>query len=114
MSEDVKLNADQESAIQIMHGFLGSSTEQFMVLEGAGGTGKTFVLKHFVRTLHDFHKTRRLLGLKGKTGLPINFTATTNNCTADCSPLEAFGCPHGGSFHSFIEVASLYASHNTS
>lgn len=85
MSDPVKLNADQESAIQIMHGFLGSSTEQFMVLEGAGGTGKTFVLKHFVRTLHDFHKTRRLLGLKGKTGLPINFTATTNKA---CEAME--------------------------
>ena len=76
--EVVKLNADQDNAIQVMHGFLSSTTENFMVLEGAGGTGKTFVIKHFVRTLHDYHKTRKLLGMKGKTNLHIHFTATTN------------------------------------
>lgn len=86
MSEEVvKLNADQDNAIQVMQGFLSSSTENFMVLEGAGGTGKTFVIKHFVRTLHDYHKTRKLLGMKGKTNLPIHFTATTNKA---CEAME--------------------------
>lgn len=83
--EVVKLNADQDNAIQVMHGFLSSTTENFMVLEGAGGTGKTFVIKHFVRTLHDYHKTRKLLGMKGKTNLPIHFTATTNKA---CEAME--------------------------
>lgn len=86
MSEEkVTLNADQEAAIKTMHGFLASTSEQFMVLEGGGGRGKTFVIKYFVRTLHEFHKTRRLLGLKGKTGLPIHFTATTNKA---CEAME--------------------------
>lgn len=81
----VPLNPDQEKAIEIMHGFLSSTSERFMVLEGAGGTGKTFVIKHFVRTLHDYHKTRKLLGLKGKSNLPIYFTATTNKA---CEAME--------------------------
>lgn len=92
-----KLNVDQENAIKIMHGFLSSTTEQFMVLEGPGGTGKTFVIKYFVRTLHDYHKTRRLLGLKGKTGLPIHFTATTNKaCEAMELALRGLNAPTDG------------------
>lgn len=72
------LNADQENAVKVVHGFLSSTTENFMVIEGAGGTGKTYVAKHIVDTLDQYHKTRALLGLKGKTKLPVHFTATTN------------------------------------
>jgi ATP-dependent exoDNAse (exonuclease V) alpha subunit len=90
MSEqELPLNADQLKAIEICQGFLGSTSEKYMVLEGPGGTGKTFTIKRLVRTLDEYHKTRKILGLKGKTKLPVFFTATTNKaCEALSSALE--------------------------
>lgn len=78
MSDEIVLNEGQLACIKQVHGFLGSSAETFMVIDGAGGTGKTTVAKHIVKTLDEYHKTRELLGFKGKTKLKVAFTATTN------------------------------------
>lgn len=74
----MQLNPDQENAVKIIHGFLGSTSEQFMCISGPAGVGKTFVVKHVVNSLDEYHKTRKLLGLKGQTRLKLAFTATTN------------------------------------
>lgn len=91
MSDEIVLNEGQKACIKQVHGFLGSSAETFMVIDGAGGTGKTTVAKHIVKTLHEYHKTRALLGFKGKTELKVAFTATTNKA---CEALRfALGGP---------------------
>lgn len=91
MSDEIVLNDGQLACIKQVHGFLGSSAETFMVIDGAGGTGKTTVAKHIVKTLHEYHKTRALLGFKGKTELKVAFTATTNKA---CEALRfALGGP---------------------
>lgn len=83
------LNVGQKAAIEIAHGFLSSTAENYMVIEGAGGTGKTFVAKHLVESLDAYHKTREILGLKGKGKLPVFFTATTNKaCEALSQALD--------------------------
>ena len=69
MSDEIVLNEGQLACIKQVHGFLGSSAETFMVIDGAGGTGKTTVAKHIVKTLHEYHKTRALLGFKVKPNL---------------------------------------------
>lgn len=103
----MSLNEDQQKAVKIIHGFLSSTTENFMVLEGAGGTGKTYLAKHVVATLDKYHKTRALIGMKGKTPLPVFFTATTNKaCEALQQALTEPGeiTPQVTTIHSFLRL----------
>lgn len=102
----MSLNADQEAAVKVMHGFLSSTTENFMCIEGAGGTGKTYLVKHFVKTLETYYKARALLNLKGKTPLRIAYTATTNKaCEAFQEALqEASVGPSVTTIHSFLRL----------
>lgn len=103
----MSLNEDQQKAVKTVHGFLSSTTENFMVIEGAGGTGKTYVAKHIVDTLDKYHKTRQLIGMKGKTPLPVFFTATTNKA---CEAFQqALTRPHENTpnvvtIHSFLRL----------
>lgn len=103
----MSLNEDQQNAVKIVHGFLSSTSENFMVIEGAGGTGKTYVAKHIVDTLDKYHKTRQLLGMKGKTPLPVFFTATTNKA---CEALQQSltrpneNTPNVVTIHSFMRL----------
>lgn len=74
----IALNVGQENAVKEVHGFLSTVEENFMTIKGAPGTGKTTVVKHVVSSLEKYHKTRELLGMKGKTNLKVIFAATTN------------------------------------
>lgn len=107
MSEEIVLNEGQLACIKQVHGFLSSSSETFMVIDGAGGTGKTTVAKHIVKTLDEYHKARALLGMKGKTKLEVVFTATTNKaCEALRFALGGAGEVVGNvpTIHSFLRL----------
>lgn len=95
------LNPGQEAGVKSIHAFLASPDEQFMTIQGPGGTGKTYMVKHAVRTFEEFFKTRKLLGLDMKMPA-IAFTATINKAA------EAFSHALGGepvqTIHSFLRL----------
>lgn len=95
------LNPGQAAGVKSIHAFLASPEEQFMTIKGPGGTGKTYMVKHAVRTFEEFFKTKRLLGLDLKMPA-IAFTATTNKAA------EAFSHALGGdvvqTIHSFLRL----------
>lgn len=68
----ITLNQDQRNAVDMMHQFLNSSKEMFL-LEGYAGTGKTTCVQTFAR----------------EAGVPICFTAPTNKATRVLSDMAA-------------------------
>ena len=72
------LNQGQQDAAKAFFDFLLDDTQKFMVISGAGGTGKTFLMGHLIDSvIPDYHEVCELMGIKAKY-YSVNMTATTN------------------------------------
>lgn len=77
--EPMELNAGQTASLTSMYDFINSN-ERYMRFIGAAGTGKTFLIDHFVKYIHKQNKIREAINLP-ITKWDILFTATTNKAT---------------------------------
>ena len=78
-----KLTEDQEQAVDVFSKFLESS-DKYMVIQGAAGSGKSTLVKHLVRLVKNRYKMYSLLLKKNKAENEFDFayTATTNKAAA--------------------------------
>lgn len=75
----ITLTQDQEKAKDAFMKFYNSD-EQFFIIEGYAGTGKTTLVKHLLEHLNTYHKTLEMIGSKQKPLSPV-LTATTNKAS---------------------------------
>jgi hypothetical protein len=73
----VNLTKDQEKANNAFLDFLVSD-ENFFVIKGAAGTGKSFLIRHLLETFYAKYKSYCLLLQKEVKEFDIRITATTN------------------------------------
>lgn len=75
--ETIMLNKEQEEVYQRLVSFM-VGPESSIILDGSGGTGKSYLIEHFVRNIdRDTDNLCKLLGLKHNLSL-VYLTATTN------------------------------------
>lgn len=75
--ETIMLNKEQDEVYQRLVSFM-VGPESSIILDGSGGTGKSFLIEHFVRNIDkDTNNLCKLLGLKHKLPM-VYLTATTN------------------------------------
>ena len=73
----ITLTKDQEKANNAFLDFLVGD-ENFFVIQGAAGTGKSFLIKHLLETFYSKYKSYCLLLQKDVQTFDIKITATTN------------------------------------
>lgn len=100
----VPLTKDQEKANNAFLDFLVSD-ENFFVIQGAAGTGKSFLIKHLLETFYSRYKAYCLMLQKEVKEFDIKITATTNKAV---SVLEDFLEPIL-STRPEIQVATIYS-----
>jgi uncharacterized protein YxeA len=71
------LTKDQDNAVNRFLDFLVSD-DNFFVIQGAAGTGKSFLIKHLLETFYSKYKSYCLLLQKDVQEFDIKITATTN------------------------------------
>ncbi len=82
MSE-ITLTEDQQNASHTFIDFLVDDTQKYMVIQGAAGSGKSFLLKHLLNTFQAKYKTYNILLQRDPSHeFKINLTATTNKAVA--------------------------------
>lgn len=77
MSNNTNLTKDQEDANNAFLDFLVSD-DNFFVIQGAAGTGKSFLIKYLLETFYAKYKSYCLLLQKDVQQFDIKITATTN------------------------------------
>lgn len=82
----ITLTKDQEKANNAFLDFLVSD-EHFFVIQGAAGTGKSFLVRHLLETFYSRYKAYCLLLQKEVQEFDIRITATTNKAV---NVLEGF------------------------
>jgi hypothetical protein len=101
----VVLTADQQKANNAFLDFLVSD-EHFFVIQGAAGTGKSFLIKHLLETFYSKYQAYCLLLQKDLKTFDIQITATTNKAV---TVIDEFlrGCttPQG----SRIKTSTIYS-----
>ena len=80
-SNSVTLTKDQEHANNEFLDFL-ISDENFFVIQGAAGTGKSFLIRHLLETFYSKYQAYCLLYQKDVKTFDIQITATTNKAVA--------------------------------
>lgn len=76
-ASNIVLTQDQQKANNAFLDFLVSD-ENFFVIQGAAGTGKSFLIKHLLETFYSKYKAYCLLLQKEVKEFDIKITATTN------------------------------------
>jgi len=74
---DIKLTPEQENANNMFLDFLVSN-DNFFVIQGPAGTGKSFLIKELLKTFYSRYKAYCLLLEKDVQQFDIRLTATTN------------------------------------
>jgi len=83
MSDATKFTKDQEDAITAFMDFMFDPKEKFFVIQGAAGTGKSFLLKHLAETYTAKEKIYRMMSNKiGANITGVYFAASTNKAVA--------------------------------
>jgi len=77
MPPNITLTQDQQKATNAFLDFLVGE-ENFFVVQGAAGTGKSFLIKHLLETFYAKYKAYCLLLQKDVKEFDIKITATTN------------------------------------
>jgi exodeoxyribonuclease-5 len=107
----MSLNQDQQAAADKILQFLFSPEKAFK-LSGAGGTGKTFLMRHIKEELLDVYKKSAALFGMPVVDYEIIFTATTNKAAEVLG--DAIGAP-AETIHSFLglKVKNNYSTGKT-
>lgn len=100
----VHLTSDQTTAVNAFLDFL-ISDEQFFTIQGAAGTGKSFLIKHLLETFYSKYSAYCLLLQKEVKEFDIQITATTNKAVTVID--EFLGDITVK--HSNIEVSTIYS-----
>jgi energy-coupling factor transporter ATP-binding protein EcfA2 len=83
MSNVAIFTKDQEAAITAFMDFMFDSKEKFFVIQGAAGTGKSFLLKHLADSYEAKTKVYQMMSnKKGARISSIQFAASTNKAVA--------------------------------
>ena len=81
MNTAIALTDDQNNANTMFLDFL-ISDDNFFVIKGAAGTGKSFLIRHLLETFHAKYKAYCLLLEKDAKPFDIRITATTNKAVS--------------------------------
>jgi len=104
MSTKITLTKDQEKANNAFLDFLVSD-ESFFIIQGAAGTGKSFLIKHLLETFYSRYKSYCLLLQKEVKSFDIKITATTNKAVSVVDDfLKDISQQHGN-----IEVRTIFS-----
>lgn len=101
---NVILTQDQQKANHAFLDFLVSD-ENFFVIQGGAGTGKSFLIRHLLETFYSRYKAYCLLLQKEVKTFDIKVTATTNKAVNVVSDFLQGITSH----HSDIEVTTIYS-----
>lgn len=75
------LTTDQADAVNVFLDFLVND-DSFLVIQGAAGTGKSFLIKHLLETFYSQYKAYCLLLQEEPKDFDIKITATTNKAVS--------------------------------
>lgn len=95
-----QLSIDQENAVNTFLDFLLDPEQKVMVLQGAAGTGKSFLIRYFIEVAKN-HLTVLNTLLDDKKNLHFSLTATTNKAA---EVLSTFAELPACSIHSFLNL----------
>jgi len=91
-TKSITLTGDQDKANNAFLDFLVSD-ENFFVIQGAAGTGKSFLIRHLLETFHAKYSAYCLFLQKEVKRFDIRVTATTNKAVTVIDDFLA-GAPH--------------------
>lgn len=106
-TQPITLTQDQDNAVNAFLDFLVGD-EQFLVIQGAAGTGKSFLIKHLLQTFYSKYKSYCLLLQKEPQTFDIRITATTNKAVSVVNAfLEDYLIQQQGRIQPAVTIFSL-------